>query len=72
MASYNDTMKELCGDDIVALAASLAVKLSEDADFEELCTMIELLGLLKHNLEVIKCRKIIKKKRKFTDQSDDD
>ena len=56
-------------------AASIAVKLAKDADFEELCALIELASLLRHNLEGIKIRRIcLKLDKKFGDGggSDDD
>ena len=47
-----------CGSDLVTAAAGLAVTLSERMDIEETVSLIEFLGLLRHNLEIIKHRRI--------------
>ena len=49
------------GKDIVALAATLALKVAENLDDDELCTFLEFLSLFKCNLDTIKCNR---KKRK--------
>lgn len=49
------------GEKLIATASALAVALSEDMNFDELLSLIELLGLLKHNLEVIKTARVINK-----------
>lgn len=50
-------MKCIDGNDIVALAATLAVKVAEDMSEEELCTLIEFLSLFRSNLDIIKCNR---------------
>lgn len=56
-------MENWCGKDIIAIAASLSITISENLNLDELISVIELLGLLKHDLEVIKTRCIIMSKR---------
>lgn len=65
-------MKNSSGEELIALAGTIAIKISEDMNLEELITLLEFLGLLKHNLEVIKCRKIIKKIDKIENKNEDD
>ena len=45
------------GEDIVTLAAALAVKMADGLSSDELCTLIEFLSLLKNNLDTIKCNR---------------
>jgi hypothetical protein len=59
--SYIKYMKLKCGEDLVALAATLSIKVSECMDIEELCSFIEFVGLMRHNLEIIKHRRIANK-----------
>ena len=49
------------GVDLVALASILAINISKDLKVDELLSVIELLGLLKHDLEAIKLSRIINK-----------
>ena len=49
------------GGDIIALAGALSITLSENADMDELITLIEFMGLMRHNLEVIRFRRIAQK-----------
>jgi|GEM_PF-3663691 len=50
----NPDTNKLSAAELIALAAVTAVKLSESASAKELDTLVEFLGLLRHNLEVIK------------------
>ena len=63
-------MKDTCGAEIIALAGVSAVKVSECLDIDEMCTVIEFLGLLKHNLEVIKTRALLRKLEEKKDNKD--
>lgn len=51
-------MKNLQGEKLVVAAASIAVKLSEGTDYDELCALIELISLIKSNLEGIRFRRL--------------
>ena len=53
--------KDTTGAELIALAGVTAVKLSECLNTEELIALLEFLGLLRHNLEIIKIRGFIKK-----------
>ena len=54
-------MKDTSGTELIALAGVTAVKISEALDTEELIALLEFLGLLRHNLEIIKIRGFISK-----------
>jgi hypothetical protein len=47
-----------CGEDLVAMAATLSIKISEKMDIDDLISAIEFAGLMRHNLEIIKHRRI--------------
>lgn len=49
------------GEELIALAGAVSIKIAEGMSFEELITLTEFLGLLRHNLDIIRQRKIIKK-----------
>jgi hypothetical protein len=58
-----DKRPDPCGSgavDLIALAAAVAVKISECTDTGEINTILEFLGLLRHDLEVIKWRTIFR------------
>ena len=54
-------MKDTTGAELIGLAGVISVKISECLSTEELIAFLEFLGLLRHNLEVIKIRNIINK-----------
>jgi len=56
--------KSQSGEEIIATAGSVAVVLAKSMDNAEITTFCELLGLLKHNLEVIKFRRFLTEKEK--------
>lgn len=59
--SYTDLMKDSTGEELIAIAGATSIKIAECMDLEELGAFAEFLGLLKHDLEIIKIRRFIKK-----------
>jgi hypothetical protein len=57
-------MKDCNGEELIALAGTLAIKVAKCMDIEELAAFTEFLGLFKHNLEIIKIRRFLKKVEK--------
>ena len=53
-------MKNVRGEELIAVAGAASVALSKSMDNEELGVFCELLGLLKHNLEIIRVRRFVK------------
>lgn len=49
------------GKELIALAGVLAIEISDNMNVDELISTIELLSLLKHNLEAIKISRIVNK-----------
>ena len=54
-------MKDRTAEELIALAGAISISISECLDTEELFTLLEFLGLLRHDLEVIKARRILRK-----------
>ena len=54
-------MKDCGGEDLIALAGAISIKIAECMDIEELGCFTEFLGLLRHNLDIIKIRRFITK-----------
>ncbi len=54
-------MKCSDGKDLVALAATLAVKIADCLSDDEICTLLEFLSLFRCNLDTIKCNRKKKK-----------
>ena len=54
-------MKETTGEELIATAGAVAFALARCMDNRELTDLCELLGLLKHDLEIIKFRRFIAK-----------
>lgn len=50
-------MKDANGAELIALAGVVAVRLSDCLEDDEIITLLEFIGLLKHDLEIIKFRK---------------
>ena len=61
-------MKDTGGEELIALAGVSAVKVAECLDTDELIALIEFLGLFRHNLEVIKTRRLLRKIEKKFDK----
>ena len=57
-------MKDCNGEDLVALAGAASIKIADCVDIEGLGCLLEFLGLLRHNLEIIKFRRFINKVEK--------
>jgi len=55
-------MNNCNGEELIALAGAISIKIAKCLDLEELGCFTEFLGLLKHNLEIIKFRRFISKK----------
>lgn len=47
--------------ELIGLAGVISLEISRDMTFDELVTLIEFLGLLRHNLEIVRQRKVITK-----------
>jgi len=62
MNGMNMQHNEQSGESLIATAGAVAVALAKTMDNEEITTFCELLGLVKHNLEVIKFRRFFEKK----------
>ena len=60
-------MKDMCdtaqitGEEIIVTAGTLAITLAQCMDNKEIESFCELIGLLKHQLEIIKIRRFLKK-----------
>lgn len=54
-------MNEMNGEEIIALSGTLSVFLAKTMSNEEITSFCELIGLVKHNLEVIKFRRFFEK-----------
>jgi len=52
------------GEELIALAGAISVKIANCMDLEELGCFTEFLGLLRHNLDIIKFRRFLKKAEK--------
>jgi len=57
-------MKDASGEELIATAGAIAFSLARVMDNEEITSFCELLGLVKHNLEIIKFRRFLNEKRK--------
>ena len=57
-------MDKVTGEELIATAGAVSVLLAKTLDNEEITDFCELLGLVKHNLEVIKFRRFFEKKFK--------
>ena len=57
-------MKDCNGEELIALAGVISTQIAKSMDIEELTCFTEFLGLLKHNLDIIKIRRFIKKVEK--------
>ena len=53
--------RHVFGEELIATAGAFSVVLARDASIEELVTLVEFFGLVRHNLELIKHRRIINK-----------
>ena len=53
--------RHIFGEELIASAGAVSVILARDANIEELVTYVEFFGLVRHNLELIKHRRIINK-----------
>lgn len=51
-------MRNLQPEKLVIAAATIAVKLSDGLDMDDLCALIELVGLIKCNLDGIRFRRL--------------
>lgn len=56
-------MKDTTGEELIAQAGTIALLLSRCMDVHELGVFTELLGLVKHNLEIIKIRRFLNEKK---------
>ena len=55
----------ISGEELIATAGALAFGITKCMDDKELTDLCELLGLLKHNIEIIKFRRYLCGKRKI-------
>jgi len=55
-------MEQASGEQLISTAAAISFALAKCLDNKELGELCELLGLVKHNLEIIKYRRIINEK----------
>jgi len=58
-------MKDQTGEELIATAGAVAVTLAKVMDLAEINAFCELLGLLKHDLEIIKIRRFLLEKEKL-------
>lgn len=58
-------MKEATGEDLIATAGTAALLLARTMDTAELTAFCELLGLLKHNLDIVRFRRFIQEKKEI-------
>jgi hypothetical protein len=49
------------GQCIVALASAVSIMVSKELDTHELAVLAEFLGLLRHNLDIIRLRRVVPK-----------
>ena len=57
-------MKDCNGEELIALASVISIKIAECMDIDELTCFTEFLGLLRHHLDIIKIRRFLKKVEK--------
>ena len=57
----NDS-RAVSGEELIATAGALSFALAKTMNIKELTDFAELLGLLRHNLDIIRFRRIIAKK----------
>jgi len=50
------------GEELIALAGVISIKIADCMEAEELTGFSEFLGLLRHNLDIIRIRRFLKKK----------
>ena len=55
-------MKNISGEELIILSGSAAIAISKCMTIEELSEFCELIGLIRHDLETIKFRRIINEK----------
>ena len=55
-------MKQASGEELIAISTTLALALAKCMDNEEITVFCELMGLLKHDLEIIRVRRFLNKK----------
>ena len=55
-------MKDASGEELIILSGTIAITLAQCMDVRELAEFTELLGLIKHDLEIIKYRRFLKEK----------
>ena len=59
--------KVICGEKLIASAMAVASKIADCLTPEELITFCEFLGLLKHDIEIIRMRRFLAEKEKSAD-----
>ena len=57
-------MKDATGEELIATAGAVSFSLARALDNEEITSLCELMGLVKHNLEIIKFRRFLQEKAK--------
>ena len=57
-------MKDCSGEELIALAGAISVQIAKCLNNEELTCFTEFLGLLRHNLDIIKFRRFLNKVEK--------
>lgn len=57
----NQNSEPCSGEQLIALAGAMSIKIADCLDIEELGCFTEFLGLLKHHLEIIKFRRFLNK-----------
>ena len=55
-------MKDASGEELIATAGAIAFTLARAMDNEEITAFNELMGLVKHNLDIIKFRRFLREK----------
>ena len=54
-------MNDISGEELIATAGALAFALAKCMDNKELAELAELLGLVRHNIDIIRFRRILNK-----------
>ena len=55
-------MKDASGEELIATAGAVAAMLAKTMEDDEIIAFCELLGLVRHNLDIIRIRRFIAKK----------
>ena len=53
--------EHICGEELIALASTFSIAIADNKSIGELMSLIEFFGLVRHNLELIKHRRILNK-----------